>query len=160
MDKILLKDESDTNKAGAILSHFLFSQAQKLDRALCVFLLGDLGAGKTTITRSILKTLGYEGIVKSPTYTLVEPYNVKGLDVYHFDLYRLNDEEELEFIGVRDYFNKQAICLIEWPQKALNVLSKPDIILNLNYGDNVRYLSLQSDTIAIDAISASIKEAL
>lgn len=160
MDKILLKDESDTNKAGAILSHFLLSQAQKLDRALCVFLLGDLGAGKTTITRSILKSLGYEGIVKSPTYTLVEPYNVRGLDVYHFDLYRLNDEEELEFIGVRDYFNKRAICLIEWPQKALNVLSKPDIILNLNYGDNVRYLSLQSDTIAIDTINASLKQAL
>ena len=160
MDSILLKNEDDTNKAGAILSHFLLSKAHNQDRSLCVFLLGDLGAGKTTITRSILKTLGYKGIVKSPTYTLVEPYHVEDLDIYHFDLYRLNDEEELEFIGVRDYFNKKAICLIEWPQKALNVLSKPDIIINLKYGDNVRYLSIHSDTIATDTINASLKQAL
>ncbi len=93
---------------------------------------GDLGAGKTTFVRGVLHGLGYVGKVKSPTYTLVEPYIFSRCQLYHFDLYRFIDEEEWEAAGFRDYFNAQSICMIEWPEKAAHVLPAPDIHIKLS----------------------------
>lgn len=112
-----------------------------------VYLSGDLGAGKTTLIRGILRGLGYQEAVKSPTFTLVEPYAIGDCRVYHFDLYRLNDPEELEFIGAREYFSNNGLCLIEWPEKGQGFLPPPDInviIHKVKQGRNVR-IELKSD---------------
>lgn len=99
---------------------------------MTIYLEGDLGAGKTTLTRGILRGLGFTGRVKSPTYTLVESYTVSSLYLYHFDLYRFNDPLEWEDAGFRDYFNPQSVCLIEWADKAENLLPAPDWVIYLH----------------------------
>lgn len=105
--------------------------AQALAPGLKLYLRGNLGAGKTTLARGILRGLGYAGKVKSPTYTLVELYKVSNLYLYHFDFYRFADPEEWEEAGFREYFGAESVCLVEWPEKAGDLLPAPDLELRL-----------------------------
>ena len=125
-----LVDEQATVAMGKKLAAIVKNE---LKQGIVVYLNGDLGAGKTTITRGFVQGMGHIGHVKSPTYTLVEPYDLADWQVYHFDLYRLGDPEELEFMGIRDYFNENCCCFIEWPEKGVGLLANADITINMAY---------------------------
>jgi len=114
---------------------------------LLVFLHGDLGAGKTTLVRGFLRAAGCSGPVKSPTYTLVEPYSSPRGTFYHLDLYRLSDPEELEWIGARDLFDGEQLCLIEWPEQGAGYLPAPDLQLYLQPDGGGRRLRLSAASV-------------
>lgn len=112
--------------------------ADQFPKGGIVLLKGDLGAGKTTLVRGLLRYLGFTGIVKSPTYTLVEPYQLNQRTIYHFDLYRLGDPEELEYIGGRDYWDSDSLCLIEWPENAQGYLPDEDLKVDITHRSHGR----------------------
>jgi len=107
-----------------------------------VYLQGNLGTGKTTLVRGVLRGLGHVGSVRSPTYTLLEPYELGRMTLYHLDLYRLGDPEELEFLGLRDLLNDESVLLVEWPERGEGVLPPPDLRIQIDYADEARVLEL------------------
>ncbi|MFY0729186.1 tRNA (adenosine(37)-N6)-threonylcarbamoyltransferase complex ATPase subunit type 1 TsaE [Pseudomonas sp. NFX15] len=121
-----------------------------------IFLEGNLGMGKTTLSRGIIRGLGHVGAVKSPTFTLVEPYEIGAIRAFHFDLYRLVDPEELEFLGIRDYFEDDALCLIEWPGKGAGFLPKPDLTITISPHNSGRSLKILPQGSRGEAWSAAL----
>ncbi len=120
---------------------FAANVAKHLQTSFVLLLKGDLGVGKTTFARGFIQASGFDGVVKSPTYTLIEPYPINNNRMcYHFDLYRLVDAEELEFTGARDYFNENDVCLVEWPEKADGFLPSADWICELSHLNEGRHL--------------------
>jgi tRNA threonylcarbamoyladenosine biosynthesis protein TsaE len=135
-----LDSEAATLRFGQEIAHY----SQELS---VIFLQGELGAGKTTLVRGILKGLNYDGFVRSPSYTLVEPYlHTHKKPVYHFDLYRIHDPEELEYIGLRDYLKPSNLCIFEWPNHGAGELPDPDLIIHLDWEKEGRVAQLDAKT--------------
>ncbi len=139
-----LSDETATIAIGTGLAKVLQGDIEQ--QALVTYLNGDLGAGKTTLTRGFVRGMGHQGNVKSPTYTLVEPYELAKWRIFHFDLYRLSEPEELEYMGIRDYFNDDCCCFIEWPEKGAGLLAKADLIINIAYQGEQRVINLHAES--------------
>lgn len=125
---------------------FAAALAQLCGEKVHIALSGDLGAGKTTFARGFLRGLGFSGLVKSPTYTLVEMYTLAQKQVFHFDLYRIGDIDELEYMGIRDYFAEPAYILVEWPENAKGVLPQADITCYIVQRDEGREIQLSAHT--------------
>ena len=147
-----LADESATEALGGSLASALGSGG-------LVFLEVDLGTGKTTLARGVLRSLGHQGAVKSPTYTLVEPYEMLDPAVYHFDLYRLGEPEELEMMGIRDYMDREALVIVEWPRRGEGLLPEPDCHIELEHAGEGRRArltpgSVPGETLVARAVSA------
>jgi tRNA threonylcarbamoyladenosine biosynthesis protein TsaE len=137
--RLHLPEEAATVAAGARL-------APAMPERAVVYLEGDLGAGKTTLVRALLRALGHEGAVRSPTYTLIEPYEIDGRTIYHLDLYRLGSADELEDLGFRDLLAQPCLILVEWPERGRGVLPPPDLRLSLSESGTGRQLEIRAET--------------
>lgn len=153
--RVFLADEAATEALGGQLAKVVIDAG----RGATLFLQGNLGMGKTTLSRGVMRGLGHEGAVKSPTYTLVEPYEHLQPAAYHFDLYRLGDPEELEYMGIRDYFEGGNFCLIEWPERGLGVLPQPDLVVTLEREGRGRAARLAPGTKNGESLLAMLKDA-
>ncbi|MEM7407238.1 MAG: tRNA (adenosine(37)-N6)-threonylcarbamoyltransferase complex ATPase subunit type 1 TsaE [Pseudomonadota bacterium] len=129
--RLWLPDEPATEEFGAVLATTLLPAARRSAGGCTLFLHGGLGAGKTALVRAMLRAAGVTGAVPSPTYTLLESYVLDEVEVQHFDLYRLGDAEELEFIGARDYFDGASLRCVEWPERGAGALSEPTLSVHL-----------------------------
>jgi tRNA threonylcarbamoyladenosine biosynthesis protein TsaE len=132
--------------------------AALLPPRLVVYLQGDLGTGKTTLTRGLLAGLGHEGAARSPTYTLLEPYELADRRLYHLDLYRLGDPEELEYLGLRDLLAEDAIWMVEWPERGLGVLPPADLRISIAYAADGRRLRISAVTASGQAVLDALAE--
>jgi tRNA threonylcarbamoyladenosine biosynthesis protein TsaE len=147
-----LPDEAATARLGSKL-------AKCLKPGMRIYLRGELGSGKTTLIRGLLRSLGFLGGVKSPTYTLVELYVVSRLNLYHFDFYRFLHSREFEDAGLADYFHGQGVCLVEWPERAGNALPPPDLELGLSYKHKGREISVKAHSVAGERCLAKSQDA-
>ena len=136
---IILPDEAATVAFGKTLANACNARG-------LLTLSGNLGTGKTTLSRGLVQAHGHTGAVKSPTYTLVEPYELGDIRIYHFDLYRLEDPEELEYIGLWDYLEQDALIIVEWPERAAGVLPTADLAIEISVKDAGRKLTINSGT--------------
>ena len=153
MLNLYLPDEAATQALGAALAH-------TAPAAGWMALHGDLGAGKTTLVRAFLRALGYAGRVVSPTYTLVESYDIGARRIAHYDLYRLNDPEELEWMGAREDFGGDTLCLVEWPERGAGMLPAPDLAIHLLHEGESRRAELQAQSIVGDVWLNEVKNML
>ncbi len=122
-----------------------------------IYLEGDLGTGKTTLVRGILRGLGHTGSVRSPTYTLVEPYDIAGMRLYHLDLYRLGDPEELEYLGMRDLLEATSVLLVEWPERGAGALPPPDLVIHIAHASAARNLVLDAYGVVGDRLVTALR---
>lgn len=148
---VCLADDQETVAWGRNLG-------QALTGGGIVFLNGPLGAGKTTLSRGILRSYGFEGAVKSPTYTIIEPYELPSINIYHFDLYRLVDPDEWEYLGFDDYFSAQSVCLVEWPSHGEGWLPACDVNVTLELQGEGRRLSITANSPSGEAIVARLRK--
>ena len=133
--EILTSDENQTLEAGSVFSRNLLEK--NYSRSIIIFLEGNLGAGKTTFTKGVMRGLGYKELVKSPTYNLVEIHETENLKVFHFDLYRINDPHELTEIGIEEYLEEvNSISIFEWPENAQALLPQPDYTIQIKHNEN------------------------
>ncbi len=150
--KLSLNNEQDTQYFAQVLS-------QQVQTGV-IYLIGDLGAGKTTFSRYFLQSLGYQGTVKSPTYTLVEPYTINNQEIFHFDLYRVDDPYELELMGIRDYLETpNALFLFEWPSKGGDEIPSADVIIDIQKSED-ELTRLATVTVASEALYQTLQEQL
>jgi tRNA threonylcarbamoyladenosine biosynthesis protein TsaE len=148
--KISLPSESKSKSLAA-------KMAGCLTAPLTLGLRGEIGTGKTTFVRAMLQALGITSTIKSPTFSLIETYDCNGFQFHHFDLYRIHDESELEYIGFRDYFRENSVCCIEWPEHAMGLLEQVDINLSLNIKGNGRLLTITASSLAGEKILSCFK---
>lgn len=140
-------DETTTHRAASAFAHALEQQLTTLSqRGFSFWLTGELGTGKTTFVRAVLRQLGVTGPVKSPTYALVEPYALSRLNFYHFDFYRFTSPEEFDNSGFREHFGAGNCCAVEWPERAAGFLPPPDVILALNLQPAGRYVDARANS--------------
>ena len=151
--RLFLPDEESTVTFGQNLAKATYSEAafaESVNEGVgvesmggVIHLNGDLGAGKTTLTRGIMRGYGYNGAVKSPTYTLVEPYEFEKCQIYHFDLYRLTDPEEVEYLGTEDYFQPTNLCIVEWANRGAGIIPDSDLTIEFEMEGTGRQISWQ-----------------